>query len=88
MPFIGLAIGAFYRTGAWCLLLDWWLLTYVAGGIVVLGGFFLGQRERKPLIQETTYRTCLPESRQLRRLVPVAEPGEGLRAPPPFFRAK
>ena len=42
-------------------------------------GFFLGSAKGEPLIQETTYRTCLPESLQLRRLVPEADPGEGPR---------
>ena len=60
-------------------------------------GFFLGSAKGEPLIQETTYRTCLPESLQLRRLVPVADPGEGPRGgaqggrplpQPLFFRAK
>ena len=42
-------------------------------------GFFLGSAKGEPLIQETTYRTCLPESLQIRRLVPEADPGEGPR---------
>ena len=42
-------------------------------------GFFFGSAKGEPLIQKTTYRTCLPESLQLRRLVPVADPGEGPR---------
>ena len=49
-----LVLVAFYRTGAWCLFWDWWLLTYVAGRVVVLGVLFLGSAKGEPLIQETT----------------------------------
>ena len=61
-------------------------------------GFFLGSAKGEPLIQETTYRTCLPESRQLqaqasssgrsRRRAQGRSPGGAPPPPTPFFRAK